>query len=99
MLKLIRLETCKRMFKKINSLKNSQYIYYLNYRHEEYDCWYIFQVDKLRKVLFERRFDRNERINLSDYGKILHSGWGKAPDIEMKREYEQKYGFQFSETE
>ena len=56
-------------------------------------AWYYVMVDKMKKRLFEIDAKKGQ-INLTDYGQILHSGYGENPPEDMKAKMKEEYGFE-----
>lgn len=56
-------------------------------------AWYYLRVCKKSPLLFERDA-RKGQINLSDYGEILQSGYGKDPPASVVRDMQETWGFQ-----
>ena len=50
-------------------------------------AWYYFQVDKAKKIRFEVESKRGQ-IQLTDYGKILISGYGEKPPDDVPHAHE-----------
>jgi hypothetical protein len=72
----------------------SDKINYLTYKDvNKFDCYVILfsdaaKINKLMKV-------KDGTFNVSDYGKILFSGYGKVPDIEVIKNLKEKYDIDF----
>lgn len=55
-------------------------------------AWYYVMVEKSKKHLFEE-VEGSQPLNLTDYGQILHSGYGDEPPDDIKAKMEEEYGF------
>ncbi len=55
-------------------------------------AWYYVMVDKPKKRLFEIDAKRGQ-IQLTDYGKIIYSGYGENPPDDMKKKMKDEYSF------
>lgn len=53
--------------------------------------FFILDIDKSKHKKFQEDISIPQEINLNDYGKILHKGYGQPSD-ELKAELKQKYG-------
>lgn len=55
-------------------------------------CWHYVEVPKIKMPLMER-FNKGEKLDVKDFGTIIHSGWGLEPDrddkIELKKRLQQ----------
>ncbi len=58
---------------------------------EEGEAWYLFEIDAPKRKEFESRLQQNDSLNLTDYGKVLYSGWEIVPE-NIKAEMREKYG-------
>lgn len=56
-------------------------------------AWYYLQVEKLKKKIFEIDA-RKGQIQLTDYGKIIISGYGEHPPADVKQRMKDEYGFE-----
>lgn len=56
-------------------------------------AWYYLQVDKLKKKLFETDAKKGQ-IQLTDYGKIIISGYGEQVPADVKKRMKDEYGFE-----
>ena len=56
------------------------------------EAWYILEINKGKAKEFDQHMKLSIPITLTDYGTILHSGWGKEPPKELKIELNEKYG-------
>lgn len=55
-------------------------------------AWYVLQVDSAKAKEFKESLKESGPITLTDYGEILHFGWGEGPDDALKAELHEKYG-------
>jgi len=46
------------------------------------EAWHYVLIDKVRFPLFMRMLEKGA-LDVSEYGKILYSGWGKNPPPEI----------------
>lgn len=55
--------------------------------------WYYLQFEsKAKMAMFNARSSNEmEEIAISEYGEILHSGWGKTPPSELTKELQEEY--------
>jgi hypothetical protein len=51
----------------------------------------IFQADPARHRVFLQKMEGNAPFALTDYGTVLHEGWGE-PDDALKAELRRAYG-------
>lgn len=56
-------------------------------------AWYYLQVEKLKKKLFETNAKKGQ-IQLTEYGKILTSGYGEYPPADVKKRMKDEFGFE-----
>ncbi len=54
--------------------------------------WYYILVDKGKRDAFRAREGRPS-LNLTEYGIVLHSGFGQNPPAALARQMELDYGF------
>ncbi len=66
-------------------------IYQLSSVIDGKNAWYILRVESTKHSKFEKCLERGEALELTDYGTVLHSGWGKEPDMATKTELRDKY--------
>lgn len=66
-------------------------MYLIKGRNSGRMAWYYILVDKTKLTSFKQNMLKKNDINLSEYGKIIYSGWGKNPPEEIikiiKKEY------------
>ena len=58
-------------------------------------AWYYVLVDKAKKRAFEGR-EGTPDLKLTDYGSILHSGYGEDPSEAMVKKMFEEYGYKES---
>jgi hypothetical protein len=56
-------------------------------------AWYYVMVDKLKKRIFESDAKKGQ-IQLTDYGKIIISGYGEEAPNSVKQRMKDEYGFE-----
>ena len=56
------------------------------------EAWYYIQVDKIKTNLFQKNIKLG-KVNLGEFGKIIHSGFGINPPEEIKKIMKEKYNF------
>jgi hypothetical protein len=56
-------------------------------------AWYYLMVEKLKKRLFEVEAKKGQ-IQMTDYGKIIVSGYGEYPPPDVKKRMKDEYGFE-----
>lgn len=56
-------------------------------------AWYYLMVDKPKKRLFETDAKRG-KIQLTDYGKVITSGYGEDSPQDVKKKMKDEYGFE-----
>lgn len=59
----------------------------------ERDAWYYVKVEPFKISLFQRDISKG-KINLSEYGEILESGFGKTPPDDIKKKMKDEYNFE-----
>ncbi|MBN8827225.1 MAG: hypothetical protein J0H68_00780 [Sphingobacteriia bacterium] len=59
-----------------------KYIYLVRGIDANKEAWYYILVDKLKLPIFIKEAQSNE-IELTDFGQVLYSGWGKNPPEEI----------------
>jgi hypothetical protein len=52
--------------------------------------WYLLCKDKNSAIIFSNKI-KKEDVNLSDYGKILYSGFGEEPPYKIVKQIEIDY--------
>jgi hypothetical protein len=74
--------------KRISGEKNDLYL--LNATTSDgRQAWYYLKIDKLKFPIFKfKTAAKNNNINLTDFGKIIASGWGDEPPASKKAEIE-----------
>ena len=72
----------------INSSIDQQLFFVTGKEHGE-DCWFYLKADKIKLPIF-RNLIKTGRVRLYEYGTILHSGWGKAPPLEISEKFKDK---------
>ena len=55
-------------------------------------AWYYIMIDKGKRDAF-RNQEGVPFLKLTDYGEILHSGFGENPPEDIRRQMEEEYGF------
>jgi len=53
-------------------------------------AWHYVLVEKLKLPMFKKAIGGT--MDVSEYGKIIHSGWGEDPPPELVKKIEQEYG-------
>lgn len=59
--------------------------------------FFILDIDKSKHKKFQEDISIPQEIDLNNYGKILHKGYGQ-PSKELKAELKQKYGLYEDES-
>ena len=59
-----------------NSL--GEFVYLVRGKSNGREAWHYIVVDKLKITLFKQAL-KSGSLNVSEYGAILYSGWGKNP--------------------
>ena len=59
----------------------------------ERDAWYYVKVEPFKTSLFQRDISKG-KINLTEYGEILESGFGKTPPDNIKQKMKDEYNFE-----
>lgn len=72
--------------------RNNARIYVLTYPVGEKTAWYVLDVDSVKQQRFRHHLTLPAPITLTDYGKILYSGWGEGPDKSLKAVLNKQYG-------
>jgi len=57
-----------------------------------YAWWYIL-LDKQKVSKFEEDFSADKNIKLTEYGKVINSGYGLEPEDEIKEQMQEEYNF------
>lgn len=55
-------------------------------------AWFYLAVTPLKSPLFRREVGQAPSLDLTRYGHVLRSGWGKRPPADVRREMETEYG-------
>ena len=56
------------------------------------DAWYILQVaDKNKLAIYLKDVESGKSIDLPNYGKVLHKGWGAEPPKDIVQKIEEEY--------
>ncbi len=63
--------------KLISSSGQAGLVYFVTAQAKGAPAWYYIQVDEPKHNAFKKQMERGS-LNLADFGKILHSGWGTA---------------------
>ena len=69
----------------------SQSIRYVVGQSEGRDAWWYLQIDKIKMPLYQKVLETRKSVVFTQFGKILKSGWGKAPPEAIKKEMAEKY--------
>jgi hypothetical protein len=65
----------------------SSSIYLVSQRLENgFRAWYFVDIKKGKESKFEKLMNSNSKFNLTDFGKVLESGYG-YPEKEAKEKY------------
>jgi hypothetical protein len=56
------------------------------------DAWYFMYIASPKQKKFTKAVQSGP-TNLTDYGEIIESGWGKYPPKEVMEKMEREYGF------
>lgn len=56
------------------------------------NAWYYIAVDRDKRDIFKAS-NGTRSLNLSDYGRTLHSGYGSEPPVAVQELMQLKYGF------
>lgn len=62
--------------KVFDSKKN---IFLVNANDEGNPCWYYLKIWDEKLIQFKKSLEQKEKVNLTDFGRIIHSGYGKEP--------------------
>ena len=54
-------------------------------------CWYYLLLEKPKLELFKARI-KTDTAKLTDYGKILYSGWGEVPPADIQQKIKEQFG-------
>ena len=65
-------------------------IYIVRGKDEGRPAWHLVKVDRSKLVSFKQALSTRS-LDASEYGEILHSGWGEDPPKEVMRELAKKY--------
>ncbi len=64
-------------------------LYLIKGEDDDLACWYYLQVDKLKLPLFKQRLNSLPcKIELTDFGNIVRSGWGEEPSAQIRKKVE-----------
>jgi len=73
-------ETKKTSFTKNLAKQNKLPVYLYNAKDKEHgDCWYYIELEKNKEQQFKKAVEKGSEFKITDYGRILTSGWGKNP--------------------
>jgi hypothetical protein len=53
-------------------------------------AWHYVLIDKMKLPLFKQKL-KSGSLDVSEYGKILYSGWGENPPEEIMEEIKKQY--------
>lgn len=53
-------------------------------------AWHYVLIDKMKLPLFKQKL-KSGSLDVSEYGKILYSGWGDNPPEEIVEEIKKQY--------
>lgn len=73
-------------------IKEKALVYDLRFPETD-NAFFIIEVEKLKHKEFKRVLKENLSISLTDYGKILFSGYGE-PSLEIRNILKEKYDFE-----
>lgn len=63
---------------------------YITAKEKGRPCWYYLELD-IEKYSEYKKALKSGNFTLTDYGKILKSGWGEKPDEETLKEMKERY--------
>lgn len=66
-------------------------VYYFVYKDGGKEAYYFLSTTPIQQIRLESDLKRKPNITLDDYGQVLYSGWGAAPDA-LKHEMETRFG-------
>lgn len=66
-------------------------LYELNSVVDGRTAWYILEVKSAKHNEFKRLLHSGAAMELTDYGTVLYSGWGKHPNSQIQAELRDKY--------
>jgi len=69
----------------------SELVWLLNAVDKDKACWYYLQVEKTKLQLFKAKL-KTGKFKLTDYGKILYSGWGEKPAESIRQKIREQFG-------
>lgn len=70
--------------------QKGEFIYLMRGEDKGKKAWHYVLIDKLKLPLFLMKVDEG-RVNASEYGKILYSGWGENPPSHVQKTIETLY--------
>ena len=56
------------------------------------DAWYYVQIESKSKVPIFLEKVKKTGLNLTEYGKVLYSGWGTEPPEDIKAKIKEEFG-------
>ena len=56
-------------------------------------CWFYLKVHDDALRYYKHAMTNNNNIQLSDYGNIIHSGWGSPPPKKVQKFMKAEYNF------
>jgi hypothetical protein len=75
---------------KVQSSRN-ELIWRVTGKDKGRDCWYYIQLEKSKLEMFKAKL-KTDSFELTDYGKILYSGWGAEPPENIKQKIQEQFG-------
>ena len=73
-------------------LSSADLIYIVRGKDKEMEAWhYVLVRDKATLPIFLKKADGGP-IDVSQYGEVLYSGWGKSPPEDVVNKVQEQYG-------
>lgn len=75
-----------------SGVRDKPVLYELNGTVKGRKAWYILKVIPEKHAELKRKLAAASSMELTEYGEILHSGWGDAPDEALRQRIKDEYG-------
>ena len=73
------------------SKSKGEFVYLVRGKDKGRPAWHYVLVEKLKLPIFLKKTNGGT-VDVSEYGKILYSGWGENPPEDIVKKIEEEYG-------
>ena len=77
-------------FKKIIQIGKLELVWLIHSKEKGEPCWHYIEVEKNKLRDFKEKL-KTGSMELTEYGKVVFSGWGQEPSAEIQEKVAQMY--------